>query len=47
MNLTDIDLLSVYLSAICHDFKHPGYNNNFQINMRTDIAINYNGINLK
>ena len=43
INLSMIDLLSIFLSAICHDFKHPGYNNNYQINLRTDIAINYNG----
>jgi hypothetical protein len=38
-----IDLFSLFLAAICHDFKHPGLNNNYQINFRTDIAINYNG----
>jgi hypothetical protein len=40
--LQDIDILSVLLSAICHDFKHNGYTNNFHINAKTRIALRYN-----
>ena len=31
------------LASILHDFKHPGLNNFYHINARTDIAITYNG----
>ena len=31
-------------SAICHDLDHPGYNNAYQINARTELAIRYNDI---
>lgn len=30
------------LSAMCHDFKHNGYNNMFHINDKSPIAITYN-----
>jgi hypothetical protein len=31
------------LAALCHDFKHPGYNNIYQVNAVTDLAIQFNG----
>lgn len=36
-------MISSLIAAICHDFKHNGFNNSFHINTRTDIATNYNG----
>lgn len=43
LQLKEIDVLACLISAICHDFKHPGQNNLFQINSKSDIAIVYNG----
>ncbi|XP_076065329.1 high affinity cGMP-specific 3',5'-cyclic phosphodiesterase 9A-like [Oratosquilla oratoria] len=35
--------LGVLLTAcICHDLDHPGYNNTYQINARTELAVRYN-----
>ena len=46
MKLDDIDQCSLLISAIIHDFKHPGVTNAFLINTSDPIAIKYNGIKL-
>lgn len=38
------DLGVLVTAAICHDLDHPGYNNAYQINARTELAIRYNDI---
>ncbi|XP_069791017.1 high affinity cGMP-specific 3',5'-cyclic phosphodiesterase 9A [Narcine bancroftii] len=42
--MDDIDILIMLTSAICHDLDHPGYNNAYQINARTELALRYNDI---
>ncbi|XP_064610450.1 high affinity cGMP-specific 3',5'-cyclic phosphodiesterase 9A-like isoform X1 [Liolophura sinensis] len=42
--MEDIDILILIVSAICHDLDHPGYNNAYQINARTELALRYNDI---
>ncbi|XP_068447018.1 high affinity cGMP-specific 3',5'-cyclic phosphodiesterase 9A-like isoform X1 [Clinocottus analis] len=42
--ISRIDLLIMLTSALCHDLDHPGYNNSFQINAQTDLALRYNDI---
>ena len=42
--LEAMDLLVLLTSAICHDLDHPGYNNSYQINARTVLALRYNDI---
>ncbi len=44
--LTELDYLSILLSAIIHDYKHPGYNNSYLINSIHSIAICFNGKNI-
>ncbi|XP_069020314.1 high affinity cGMP-specific 3',5'-cyclic phosphodiesterase 9A-like isoform X1 [Embiotoca jacksoni] len=39
-----IDLFIMLTSALCHDLDHPGYNNVYQINAQTDLALRYNDI---
>ena len=29
--LDDIEILTLLVSAICHDLDHPGYNNSYQV----------------
>eukprot|EP00569_Conticribra_weissflogii_P012459 CAMPEP_0171377002 /NCGR_PEP_ID=MMETSP0879-20121228/19943_1 /TAXON_ID=67004 /ORGANISM="Thalassiosira weissflogii, Strain CCMP1336" /LENGTH=619 /DNA_ID=CAMNT_0011887017 /DNA_START=208 /DNA_END=2067 /DNA_ORIENTATION=- len=40
--LKKIDEYSMLLSAVAHDIGHPGTNNLYQINAKTDLAIIYN-----
>ncbi|GAB5591465.1 hypothetical protein Unana1_06365 [Umbelopsis nana] len=40
--LSKIDAMALLLAALCHDIGHPGYNNSYQVNMKSDIAIRYN-----
>jgi high affinity cGMP-specific 3',5'-cyclic phosphodiesterase 9 len=42
LNRRDIGILIT--AAICHDLDHPGYNNTYQINARTELANRYNDI---
>ncbi|XP_072305287.1 high affinity cGMP-specific 3',5'-cyclic phosphodiesterase 9A-like isoform X2 [Eucyclogobius newberryi] len=38
------ELLIMLTSALCHDLDHPGYNNVYQINAQTHLALRYNDI---
>ncbi len=46
LRLNDIDCAAFLISAIIHDFKHPGYTNSYLINSKNEIALRYNGKNL-
>ena len=37
---------ALFLSCMCHDYKHPGVNNNFLKETRDKIAIKYNDISI-
>ena len=37
---------AVIVSCICHDFKHPGVNNNYLIETNNNIALTYNDISV-
>lgn len=39
-----LEVLVMLVSAICHDLDHPGYNNAYQVNARTELALRYNDI---
>ncbi|EDV25625.1 High affinity cGMP-specific 3',5'-cyclic phosphodiesterase 9A [Trichoplax sp. H2] len=43
-HLTKAELATLLTSAVCHDLDHPGYNNAYQINAKTELAIRYNDI---
>ncbi|XP_068165275.1 high affinity cGMP-specific 3',5'-cyclic phosphodiesterase 9A-like isoform X2 [Antennarius striatus] len=40
--LPPLDLLVLLTSTLCHDLDHTGYNNAYQINAMTDLALRYN-----
>ncbi|XP_076866764.1 high affinity cGMP-specific 3',5'-cyclic phosphodiesterase 9A isoform X2 [Brachyhypopomus gauderio] len=42
LSMTDMCVLMT--AAVCHDLDHPGYNNTYQINARTELAVRYNDI---
>ena len=46
LNLSELDLLSMFISAIIHDYGHPGLNNNFLINSKDNLSIKYNDISV-
>ncbi|KAL7546742.1 hypothetical protein ACHAWF_010071 [Thalassiosira exigua] len=37
-----LDVFAILIAAVIHDVKHPGLNNNFQINSRSEIAVQFN-----
>ena len=43
---SDTEIFGTVLAAIIHDFDHPGVNNAFMINSKSDIAIRYNDISV-
>ena len=46
MKLGQLDAFSILLAAICHDYKHPGTNNLYQINARTKYSLRYNDVSV-
>ena len=42
MKLKDLDIFALLVGALCHDYKHPGTNNLFQINTKSKYALRYN-----
>jgi hypothetical protein len=40
------EIFGIILAAIIHDFDHPGLNNAFMINSRSEIAIRYNDVSV-
>ncbi|KAF9194752.1 hypothetical protein BGZ49_003128 [Haplosporangium sp. Z 27] len=39
--LSKVDMASLLLAGLCHDIGHPGLNNLFQINAKTDLLYKY------
>lgn len=46
IKLDNMSICALFLSCICHDYKHPGLNNAFLIETNNSIAINYNDISI-
>jgi hypothetical protein len=42
LELGKYDLMAIYTAAVAHDYGHPGFNNNYLMNSKHDIAITYN-----
>ncbi|XP_078583087.1 high affinity cGMP-specific 3',5'-cyclic phosphodiesterase 9A-like isoform X3 [Branchiostoma floridae x Branchiostoma japonicum] len=42
--MSKLDIGILMTACICHDLDHPGYNNTYQINARTELAVRYNDI---
>lgn len=43
LKLDSLDILSLFIACLCHDYKHPGFTNTYLVNTSDDIALNYNG----
>ncbi|KAH7826783.1 3',5'-cyclic-AMP phosphodiesterase [Monocercomonoides exilis] len=44
--LTKLDILALFIGALCQDIDHPGLNNLYQVNAQTPLALNYNDISV-
>lgn len=42
--MNNLDVFSTLIAALCHDYKHNGYNNFFHMNSLSDIALDFNGM---
>ncbi|EXX69859.1 uncharacterized protein OCT59_005381 [Rhizophagus irregularis] len=40
--ISSLDAICLLIAGLCHDIGHPGLNNVYQVNARTDLAIRYN-----
>ncbi|KAG2182549.1 hypothetical protein INT43_007480, partial [Umbelopsis isabellina] len=40
-HLSTLDMAALLIAALCHDIGHPGYNNVYQVNRKTDLAKRY------
>ena len=43
-NLNQLDLLSIVIGSVCHDFAHDGFNNAYHVNSISKRAIRYNDV---
>lgn len=39
---TEVDLAAMIIGAGCHDYEHPGFNNQFLVETRSELATRYN-----
>jgi hypothetical protein len=46
IQLDKLSICAIILSCICHDYKHPGLNNNYLMETNDSIAIRYNDISI-
>lgn len=46
INFDFLDLSALFIAAMIHDFKHPGFTNMFLINTKNDLAITFNDISV-
>jgi hypothetical protein len=42
LKLSNLDTAAFLISAVIHDFKHPGVTNSFLVNSKNELAIRYN-----
>ncbi|RUP44743.1 hypothetical protein BC936DRAFT_149057 [Jimgerdemannia flammicorona] len=40
-HLTSLNMTILLIAALCHDIGHPGFNNVYQVNAKTDLAVRY------
>ena len=45
--LSELDSMSVLISAICHDYGHDGFTNAYHVNLVSDRAIRYSDVSVQ
>ncbi|GAN02126.1 high affinity cGMP-specific 3',5'-cyclic phosphodiesterase 9A isoform X4 [Mucor ambiguus] len=43
---SDKEIATLFIAAICHDAGHTGYNNDYHVKLKTELAIRYNNISV-
>jgi len=43
---SSLEIFCILIAAVIHDVRHPGRNNNFQINSRSEYAVKYNDLSV-
>ena len=46
-SLSELDLISVVISAVCHDYGHDGFNNSYHVNAISDRAIRFSDVSVQ
>jgi len=46
-SLSELDLLSVVISAVCHDYGHDGFNNAYHVNTISERAVRYSDLSVQ
>ena len=46
-DLDELDVLSMLIGSVCHDFAHDGLNNAYHVNATSDRAIRYNDVSVQ
>ena len=46
IGLNTKSICALFLSGICHDYKHPGFNNNYLIETKHPLAFKYNDVSV-
>jgi hypothetical protein len=45
-DLDELDVLSMLIGSVCHDFAHDGLNNAYHVNATSERAIRYNDVSV-
>ncbi|KAF1801520.1 hypothetical protein FB192DRAFT_1373192 [Mucor lusitanicus] len=43
---SDREIAVLFIAAICHDAGHTGYNNDYHVKLKTELAIRYNNVSV-
>jgi len=43
---SSLQIFSILIAAVIHDVRHPGLNNNYQVNTRSELALQYNDVSV-
>ncbi|KAL7309608.1 hypothetical protein PS15m_010469 [Mucor circinelloides] len=43
---SDKEIATLFIAAICHDAGHTGYNNDYHVKLKTELAIRYNNVSV-
>jgi len=42
-NVSSLEMMTLIVAGACHDFEHPGVNNAYLTETKSELALKYNG----